>query len=152
MAEWAGLPVVARPDFASVNLSEPGWPGLCRLLGAAGIAAEAGIWSVADAHELASAGTMANWLRILVEIPDIPPPEALILADEILRCLDDLSVPSPRLLHGEAASCWSLIAHAGKLNLAARVGLEDTLVGPDATAVSGNAELISLALPIWSEG
>jgi uncharacterized protein (DUF849 family) len=152
VAEWAGLPVVARPDFASVNLSEPGWPDLCRLLGAAGIAAEAGIWSVADAHELARAGTMANWLRILVEIPDIPAPEALTLADEILRCLDDLSVPSPRLLHGEAASCWSLIAHAGKLNLAARVGLEDTLVGPDATAVSGNAELISLALPIWSEG
>jgi uncharacterized protein (DUF849 family) len=152
VAEWAGMPVVARPDFASVNLSEPGWPGLCRLLSAVGIAAEAGVWSVADAHELARAGTMANWLRILVEIPDIPAPEAMTLANEIVSCLDDLSVPSPLLLHGEGASCWPLIAQAGKLNLATRVGLEDTLVGPDATAVSGNAEMISLALPIWSEG
>jgi hypothetical protein len=119
----------------------------------AGIGAEAGIWSVAETRELAKdAGAMAEWLRILVEIPDVPASEALTLADKILRCLDELCVPAPRLLHGEGRSCWPLIAHAGKLNLATRIGLEDTLVGPGNTAVSGNAELVALALPIWSDG
>jgi hypothetical protein len=68
VAAWAGLSAVARPDFVSVNLSEPGWATLCGVLASAGIAAEAGIWSVADADELAAAGDAVGWLRILVEI------------------------------------------------------------------------------------
>ena len=66
VAAWAGLPAAARPDFASVNLSEPGWEGLCDVLASAGIAAEAGIGSVADTDQLAAAGEAADWLRILV--------------------------------------------------------------------------------------
>src|SRR5262245_39646856 len=31
VAAWADLPAAARPDFASVNLSEPGWAKLCGL-------------------------------------------------------------------------------------------------------------------------
>src|SRR5215468_5583934 len=72
VAAWAGLPAAARPDFASVNLSEPGWAELCSVLAPAGIAAEAGIWSVADADQLATADKAPSWLRILVEIIDVP--------------------------------------------------------------------------------
>ena len=150
LTEWPSLPAAGRPDFASVNLSEPGWPEICGLLRDTGIAAEAGIWSVADARELAGAPRSEEWLRILVEVIDVPTPDAVAAADEILRGLDDLSAPTPRLLHGEGPSCWPLIAHAGRLGLATRIGLEDVLAGPDGAVVSGNAELVQLALPIWS--
>ena len=151
VAGWAGLPAAARPDFASVNLSEPGWAELCSALRTAGIAAEAGIWSVTDAGQLAAAGHAAGWLRILVEIIDVPAGTAVAAADEILRRLDELDVTAPRLLHGEGPACWPLIAHAGTLGLPTRIGLEDTTVGPDGSAVSGNAELVQLALQIWKE-
>src|SRR5215469_6529032 len=45
IADWADLPAQQRPDFASVNLSEPGWQELLAILDEAGIAAEAGVWS-----------------------------------------------------------------------------------------------------------
>jgi uncharacterized protein (DUF849 family) len=149
VADWAGLPAAARPDFASVNLSEPGWAPLCSVLASAGIAAEAGIWSVADADQLAAAGQAVGWLRILVEIIDIPAGDAVAAADEILHRVDAQKAAIPLLLHGEGPACWPLIAHAGALGLPARIGLEDTTVGPDGSAVSGNAELIRLALQVW---
>lgn len=37
----------------------------------------------------------------------------------------------------------------GTLGLPTRIGLEDTIVGPDGSPVSGNAELVRLALQIW---
>jgi uncharacterized protein (DUF849 family) len=150
VAAWAGLAAAAQPDFASVNLSEPGWAQLCGLLQAAGIAAEAGIWSVADADQLAAAGDAVSWLRVLVEISDVPAGKAAAAADEVLRRLDELGVTAARLLHGEGPACWPLIAHAGTLGLPTRIGLEDTILGPDGSAVSGNAELVQLAVPIWS--
>jgi uncharacterized protein (DUF849 family) len=140
---------VARPDFASVNLSEPGWEGLCDILASAEIAAEAGIESVADADRFAAARRAVDWLRILVEISDIPAHKAVAAADEVLHRLDELSPTAPRLLHGEGPACWPLIAHAGTLGLPTRIGLEDTIVGPDGSAVRDNAELVQLALQAW---
>lgn len=150
VAAWADIPVAARPDFASVNLSEPGWAELCGVLQSAGIAAEAGVWSVADADQLADAGEAVDWLRILVEIIDVRAGKAVAAADDVLRRLDELNITAPRLLHGEGAACWLLVAHAGALGLPARIGLEDTTAGPDASAVRDNAELVRLALQIWS--
>jgi uncharacterized protein (DUF849 family) len=149
VADWAGLPAAARPDFASVNLSEPGWAGLCSVLASAGIPAEAGIWSVADADQLAAAGQTIAWLRVLVEIINVPAAKAVTTADEILQHVNKLKAAIPRLLHGEGQACWPLIAHAGALGLPTRIGLEDTLTGPDGSAVNGNADLVQLALQIW---
>ena len=150
VATWAGLPATARPDFASVNLSEPGWADLCGLLALAGIAAEAGILSLADTDQLAAAGQAIDWLRILVEITDASAGKAAVAADEILQRLDELATTAPRLLHGEGPTSWPLIAHAGMLGLPTRIGLEDTTVGPDGSTVDGNAELVRLALQIWT--
>ena len=76
VASWAALATGARPDFASVNVSEDGWAGVAGSLGAAGIAVEAGVWSVADVHVLARAFVEGRLprppLRILVEIMDEP--------------------------------------------------------------------------------
>jgi len=90
-----------------------------------------------------------GWPRVLVEIVRAAP-DATADADRILCQLDASRVNAPRLLHGEGQTCWPLIRHAGRLALATRIGLEDTLTGPDGSPVSGNAELIQLALAAWA--
>jgi uncharacterized protein (DUF849 family) len=149
VAEWTGLGMGERPDFASVNLSEPDVADLLPVLEAAGVAAEAGVWSIADARIAAAAGPPAGWLRLLVEVTGATAAGALGMADEILRELDELDVAAPRLLHGENETCWPLIRRSGQLGLATRIGLEDTITGPGGEPVSGNAELIRQALTIW---
>ncbi len=147
VAGWAGLDTAARPDFASVNVSEAGWAGVARVLGAAAIAVEAGVWSAADVPVLAAAGLPQPPLRILVEIMGEPAPAAPRAAEAILRALDASAVHGlPRLLHGEGGSCWPLVAHAAREGLPTRIGLEDTLAGPDGGPASGNAELVRCAL------
>ena len=126
-------------------------PGeLAGVLQAAGIAVEAGVWSVADVAALAAAGTRVRWLRILVEIMGAPAEGAEAAADAVLGALDEAGVTGPRLLHGEDAACWPLIAHAGRRGLPTRAGLEDTTAGPDGVPAEGNAELIRQALELWT--
>jgi uncharacterized protein (DUF849 family) len=142
---WAALPASARPDFASVNVGESGYAELAAVLRDTGIGVEAGVWSVADAEAL----TGGPLLRVLVEVME---PPAVGTADRILAALDARRVPGPRLLHGEGTACWPLVAHAGRLGLPTRIGLEDTLTGPAGEAVAGNADLVRLALDIWQGG
>jgi len=149
VADWTGLPPGHRPDFASVNISEPGWQELTAILDEAGIGVEAGVWSVRDA-ELATGPVPAEWLRILVEISGTPAADATARADAILARLAAAEVTAPILLHGEGESCWPLVAHAGLLGLATRIGLEDVLRGPRGEPVADNAELVRLALVEWT--
>jgi uncharacterized protein (DUF849 family) len=150
VAGWVALPAEGRPDFASVNLGEAGAAELPGLLAGAGIAAEAGVWSAADAGRLAAAGPDGRWLWVMVEISGVSAAGAVPAADAVLRRLDELGVTLPRLLHGAGDSCWPLIEHAGRLGLPARVGLEDTLTGPGGVPVTGNAELVELGLAAWT--
>lgn len=147
VADWADLPPGQRPDFASVNVSEPGWQELAAILDEAGIGAEAGVSSVADALTASSAD--ADWLRILVEIGDVPAAEATARADEILAQLGSAGTSAAVLLHGAHGSCWPLVAHAGLLGLPTRIGLEDVLTGPQGQHVADNADLVRLALVEW---
>jgi uncharacterized protein (DUF849 family) len=150
VASWASLSPQQRPDFASLNVSEPGAWETAAVLAATGIPVEAGVWSVADATALAAAEPSTGWLRIMVEVLGVPAASAVTVADEILASLDDRGVTAPRLLHGEGQTCWPLIAHAGALGLPARIGLEDTTSGPDGSAVTGNGQLTSLAIALWT--
>jgi len=149
VAGWAELDPGQRPDFASLNLSEDGWQEVAALLDEADIDVEAGVWSVRDA-ELAATEAPVDWLRILLEISGVTAAEATGRADEILTRLEDLRIAAPIILHGEAESCWPLVAHAGRLGLATRIGLEDVLTGPRGEAVADNAELVRLALVEWT--
>jgi len=54
----------------------------------------------------------------------------------------------PRLLHGEGDGCWPLIRYAGRLGVATRIGLEDTVAGPDGGPAGGNGDLVRLALAV----
>jgi uncharacterized protein (DUF849 family) len=143
---WAYLSAAERPDFASVNVSEPGFADLVTRLVLAGVDVEAGVWSVADAEALAGSG---GWLRVLVEILDASPEEAPARADAVLAALDRCGVDGPRLLHGENEACWSLVEYAGRLGLPTRIGLEDTTVGPTGEPVDDNAALVRLALDLY---
>jgi uncharacterized protein (DUF849 family) len=148
---WAGLAAGARPDFASVNVSEDGWAGVVHSLGVAGIAVEAGVWSVADVQVLAraveEAGLARLPLRILIEVSGEPAGVAPRVAGDILRALGESALHGiPWLLHGEGEGCWPLVAQAAREGLPTRIGLEDTTAGPDGEPVSGNAELVGLAL------
>lgn len=148
VAGWADLPSAARPDFASVNVSEPGFADLVEVLRQAEIAVEVGVWSIADAQKLATGPT--SWTRILVEVLDGTAETAVASADAILASLDDFGITAPRLLHGEEATCWPLVVHAGRLKLPTRIGLEDTLVGPTGEPVVDNADLVGQALAAWT--
>ena len=147
VARWAGLPAAARPGFASVNVSEEGWAEVARALAGAGIGVEAGIWSVADVRAAAAQAAPGSLLRVMVEVMGAPPGQDAAAAGEILAALDDSGLRDvPRLLHGEGGGCWPLIRFAGRRGVATRIGLEDTLAGPDGGPVSGNGDLVRLAL------
>jgi uncharacterized protein (DUF849 family) len=149
VAGWDGLPGPARPDFASVNVNEAGWTELTATLESAGIGIEAGVWTPADARALATFGRGDRLERIMIEVMGGPASTAAERADDILRVLAETGATAPRLLHGEGESCWPLISHAGALGLPARIGLEDTTAGPYGEAVTGNGELVRLALTAW---
>ncbi len=146
---WADLPGEQRPDFASVNLSEPGAADLLTALDAAGIGAEAGVWSVADAQAAATLQPDGGWLRIMVELIGLGAAGALRATDEILAELGRLGLPAP-LLHAEEEACWPVLRRAGQLGLATRIGLEDTTTGPAGEPVGGNADLVILGLAEWT--
>ncbi|GGM07870.1 3-keto-5-aminohexanoate cleavage protein [Dactylosporangium sucinum] len=139
---WAELSRYDRPDFASVNVSEPGFTELVLMLTELGVAVEAGVWTVADAAALSIGATLP---RVLVEIMSPETDPAAVLA-----ALETAGVRGERLLHGEGASCWPMVALAGRLGLPTRIGLEDTLTGPSGEPVADNAELVRLALSVWS--
>jgi uncharacterized protein (DUF849 family) len=105
----------------------------------------------ADARAASQISPALGWLRILVEVIGVAAAGATVQADRIMRQLDASGVSSPWLLHGEGQACWPLIRYAGRLGLATRIGLEDAVAGPDGGAVSGNAELTSLALAAWTD-
>ena len=85
VSRWTGN---GRPDFASVNLSEPGADELAGLLGELGIAVEAGLWSVADADQLAASEFGGHVLRILIEPHDGVPEVAVAVAANIEAALN----------------------------------------------------------------
>ena len=79
VARWTGPD---RPDYASINLNEPGTEALADLLTSLGIGIEAGVWTAADARLLGAAGFRSRILRVLMEpdrprsrrLPSRPPP------------------------------------------------------------------------------
>jgi uncharacterized protein (DUF849 family) len=144
VARWAALPAAGRPDFASVNVPEEGWAEVAGTLAAAGIGVEAGLWSVAD---VSAAGLPL--LRVMVEVMGVPPGQEAGVADGILAALDESPLRAvPRLVHGEGTGCWPLVRYAGQRRLATRIGLEDTLTGPDGEQAGGNGDLVRLALGV----
>jgi uncharacterized protein (DUF849 family) len=140
---WEGR---ARPDFASVNLSEPGAGALVTALREAGIGVEAGVWTTDDARAAGMLG--AELVRVLVE-PRAPDAEAAVAsAQAIEAALDAHAVPGPRLHHGYGIATWAVLRRALARGRDIRVGLEDTTVLPDGRTAAGNGELVAAAVAL----
>jgi uncharacterized protein (DUF849 family) len=133
------------PDYASVNLSEPGATEVMRALIRAGVGIEAGVWTVEDAERLAASGLGGQVTRILVEPVAVSPADAIGLVDGIHRALDRLGLTAPRLQHGDGEATWVLLADTLRRGLDTRIGLEDTLHEPDGARTTGNAALVRAA-------
>ena len=136
----------ALPDHASVNWHEPGAEEVAAALMERGIGVEAGIWSGTDgAARFADSPLGPRVLRVLAEVTD----RSAATAEESARALlADLgsAFGRPVLLHGEDGGAWPVLRLAGRLGLATRIGLEDTLVLPDGERASSNAQLVAEGL------
>ncbi|BFL63897.1 putative cytosolic protein [Roseomonas mucosa] len=143
IASWALLGE-GRPEEASVNLSEPDAPAVIDALHASGIGVEAGLASVQDAERFLALDRGCR--RVLVEVPDLPPDQAVPLAKAILGRLDAAGHGAERQLHGEGRSVWPCFDLAAELGLMARLGLEDGTDLPDGRRADGNVALIRAGL------
>jgi uncharacterized protein (DUF849 family) len=135
----------SAPDYASVNLSEEGAAEVMQTLLDAGIGIEAGVWSVEDAERLAACGLGDRVTRVLIEPVDISAGDAVTLVDEIHATLDRLGLSAPRLQHGDGEATWVLLRDAIRRNIDTRIGLEDTVDGPDGARADGNEALVRAA-------
>ncbi len=136
----------ARPDFASVNFSEPGAREVCEALLRLGAGIEAGLATAADAAALVESGLAPACLRVLVEASEEEPGAAVATAAAIDALLDRSGVRAPRLHHGTGAATWPVIDRALGRGHDVRVGFEDTLVLPDGRRARSNAELVAAAV------
>jgi uncharacterized protein (DUF849 family) len=145
---WTGSD---RPDFASVNLSEPGADPLAAVLAGLGIAVEAGVWTAEDAERLAASTFGSDVIRILIEPRDDSPEAAVATAAQAEGTLARHGLQAPRVHHGYGIATWQVIRAALLTGRDIRVGLEDTVVLPDGTTAKGNAELVAAAARLATE-
>ena len=140
-----------RPDFASVNLSEPGAEPLAEVLAGLGIAVEAGVWTAEDAERLAASSFGRDVIRILIEPRDDSPEAAVATAAQAEGALARHGLQAPRVHHGYGIATWQVIRAALLTGRDIRVGLEDTVVLPDGATATGNGELVAAAARLATE-
>ncbi|WP_406461505.1 3-keto-5-aminohexanoate cleavage protein [Streptomyces sp. NBC_01622] len=134
------------PDHASVNWHEPGAEEVAAALLDRGVGVEAGIWSGTDgAARFAVSPLRSKVLRVLAEVTD---PDADTAEASARALLTELGTDHgrPVLLHGEDGGAWPVLRLAGRLGLATRIGLEDTLFLPDGERALSNTQLVAEAL------
>jgi uncharacterized protein (DUF849 family) len=148
VAQWTGPD---RPDYASINMNEPGTEALADLLASLGIEIEAGVWTAADARLLGAAGFRARILRVLMEPADRDPAGAVAAAAEAASELARLGVRARQVHHGYALATWDVMRAAVAMGRDIRVGLEDTTVLPTGDVAAGNGDLVAAAVRLVRE-
>ncbi|MEV6512590.1 3-keto-5-aminohexanoate cleavage protein [Streptomyces sp. NPDC051642] len=134
------------PDHASVNWHEPGAEEVAMALLSRGVGVEAGIWSGTEgAARFAVSPLRSKVLRVLAEVTDPDADTAEVSARALLADLGT-GHGRPVLLHGEDGGTWPVLRLAGRLRLATRIGLEDTLLLPDGERALSNAQLVAEGL------
>ncbi|MBV9750767.1 MAG: 3-keto-5-aminohexanoate cleavage protein [Acetobacteraceae bacterium] len=138
------------PDYASVNLAEPGAPAVMERLWRQGIGVEAGLASVADVERLITLGVGARALRVLVKIGEQDWEEAVAVIEGIEAALACAGLRRPMLLHGLDRTVWRFVKRAADRRLSARVGLEDGCLLLDGTTAPNNAALVAAAVEVFA--
>ncbi|MHA7627273.1 3-keto-5-aminohexanoate cleavage protein [Corallococcus sp. M7] len=146
VARWKALSADTRPDFASVNLSEPGWESIADALLDAGIGVEAGVWFPEDVPRLTAWPRASNCLRILVETQSSQPEAACREARTLVELLRATGLARPLLVHGSEGGAWAVLDHAVRQGFDTRIGLEDTLTLRDGRRAEDNAALVAEAV------
>ncbi|MFD8691480.1 3-keto-5-aminohexanoate cleavage protein [Streptomyces sp. NPDC059651] len=132
------------PDHPSVNWHEDGATDVAAALLDREVGIEAGIYSGTPAVR-----RFLDWpeshrvLRILAEITETAPQDAVHTAAELLGELG--SAATPVLLHGEEGAAWPILRLGASRGLDLRIGLEDVLHLPDGTPAPDNAALVRVA-------
>ena len=147
--QWTGQD---RPDFASINVNEPGTDALAGLLTSLEIDIEAGVWTVEDARLLGASTFGHRVIRVLLEPVDRSPAGAVATAAEASAELVRLGITAPQVHHGYGLATWDVLRAAVAMGHDIRVGLEDTTVLPDGTAAAGNGDLVAAAARLARQG
>jgi uncharacterized protein (DUF849 family) len=148
VAGWTGAD---RPDYASINLNEPGADELADLLTSLGIGIEAGVWNAEDARLLGASGFKDRILWVLMEPEGQAPAEAVRTAAETSAELAGLGITARQVRHGYDLATWDVLRASLADGQDIRVGLEDTTVLPDGKIAAGNGDLVAAAARLADE-
>ena len=145
---WTGQD---RPDYASINMNEPGIEELADLLASLGIGIEAGVWTASDARALGASGFSDRLLRVLLEPEGLTSAEAVTSAAAAAAELSRMGIIARQVRHGYDLATWDVLRAAVADGQDIRIGLEDTTVLPDGSPASGNADLVAAAARLVSQ-
>ena len=148
VAGWTGPD---RPDYASINMNEPGTGDLADLLTSLGIGIEAGVWTADDARLLAASGFHDRILWVLMEPTPREPAEAVATAAAAAAELARLGIAARQVRHGYDLATWDVLRAAIADGQDIRVGLEDTRVLPGGSPAAGNGDLVAAAARLARE-
>ena len=137
--------------LVTANQGEEGIHSLCELLLARGVAVEAGLLCVADAHAFVASGLAPRCARAMVEPLDADPDDAVAHAAAIEAVLAGAGIGLEQVHHGDGIACWAVNRRAAERGHGIRTGLEDTPVLPDGRIAAGNGELAAAAAALLRE-
>jgi uncharacterized protein (DUF849 family) len=142
VAGWTGP---AKPDYASINMNEPGTEELAALLTSLGIDIEAGVWNPDDARLLGASGFRGRIRWALLEPMDSDPPGAAATAAATAAELSRQGIAGRQVRHGFGRATWAVLQAAVAAGQDIRIGLEDTTLLPDGSTARGNGDLVAAA-------
>ena len=142
VAGWTGD---RRPDYASINMNEPGIEDLADLLTSLGIGIEAGVWTAEDARVLAASGFRDRLLWVLMEPEETDPAAAVATAAAAAAELAGHGITARQVRHGYDRATWDVLRASLADGQDIRIGLEDTTVLPDGSTAISNADLVAAA-------
>lgn len=143
MRQWDVL-----PDYVSVNLNEDDAPEVMDIMLEKGIGIEAGIWTRGDALRFVGLSQAPRCLRVLVEMINGDPDEAMREYQAVMDVLRSADFALPVLLHGDSGSVWTMVAEAARQGYSTRIGFEDCLRMPGGSPAPDNAALVAAAVEI----
>ncbi len=141
-------------DCATVNLSEEGFAQVMEAMRSSGIGIDVGLWDLSEIERFAGSGFVHHVRRVSIELdpgaPYFPQGNPLVLSRQLNEALDSIGCAASRLTHGAGAWTWPLVEDALQRGHDTRVGFEDSLLMPDGSAASANADLVRAALSLAS--
>lgn len=138
----------ALPDLVTANQGEPGIIALCELLLSRGVAIEAGLLSVDDAHAFTTSGLADRCRRVLIEPLDLDSASAVRHAAMMEEIVVSAGIMLEQVHHGYGAASWAVNRRALERGHGIRTGLEDVTVLPDGSPAGSNADLVMAALAL----